>query len=297
MWYDPSAFGGNDGHSLLGSAVRTLLCGAVLGALVAAVAGGVLSQVDALALQDKVIATVIAGLVVTVGWWAFGVFRALIRRMRAIMYRRWARRWRRAELAAAEALHAVEDEVTSPLEGRPSFGAPDPARNKALLRESAAAVARNDLDGAVRALSELIAVAPAHLEAHLARGRIYGSLGAFEPAMRDLMRAETLAPYDPEPLVAMGELCFGNKDYVRAIAYYDTVLVMEPSDAMTYSRRGLAHYYRKNAVMALDDFKAARRLDRTTPNIDAQIAMCTKRLASEERSVSGKHAAAGGRRR
>lgn len=286
--------GGFDG---LGSVVRTLLCGAVLGATAAAVVGGVSSQVDALALPDKALAAFVAGAIVAVGWWALGVVRALVRRTRAAMHRRWARRWRRAELAAAIALQGGEDEVTSPLDDRRPFVNPDPARNRALLRQASGAVAANDLDGAVRALSELIAVAPSHLGAHLARGRIYGSLGAFEPAMRDLMRAETLAPYDPEPLVAMGELCFGSKDYVRAIAYYDTVLVMDPTDAATLSRRGLAHYYRKNAVMALEDFEKARRLDRDTPNIDAQIAMCRKRLASEERAVSGKQAAAGGRRR
>jgi tetratricopeptide (TPR) repeat protein len=259
--------------------LRPLLCGATNGALLGAAVGGALSWSGRFARQDELLAAAITALGVAVAWWSFAALRASARRLAAWRYARRVRRWRRAELEGA--VRPDEDDFTVRMEQTRRRRRPDAARNQALLAEARGAVQRSDFSTALVALSDLIEVAPAHYEAWLTRGRIFRDLGEFDRAMADLTKAETLSPYSPEPPIAMGELCYARKDYARAVAYYDTALVMVPDDAATYERRGLAHFHRKNNVLALEDFRRAKKLDPASPTIAAHLAMTEKRIKAE----------------
>ncbi|MEO0603968.1 MAG: tetratricopeptide repeat protein, partial [Myxococcota bacterium] len=165
----------------------------------------------------------------------------------------------------------------------PALPSVTPAEVATLYAEAENAVAGGDLGAAADLFSDVIDADPEHVDAHVARGRVFLDLGDYSRAMSDFMVAEELAQENPEPQVAIGDLYFARKDYRRAIEYFNAALEMDPEHAMAFCRRGISHYYRKNYNDALEDLLHAQQLRPDIPNLTTYVAMAQKKKQRKKR--------------
>ncbi len=165
----------------------------------------------------------------------------------------------------------------------PTLPAVSPAEVAQLYQEAENAVAGGDLGTAADLYSDVIDADPEHLDAHVARGRVFLDLGDYSRAMSDFMVAEEIAQDNPEPQVAIGDLYFARKDYRRAIEYFNAALSLDPEHAMAFCRRGISHYYRKNYNDALEDLLHAQQLRPDIPNLTTYVAMAQKKKQRKKR--------------
>jgi tetratricopeptide (TPR) repeat protein len=98
-------------------------------------------------------------------------------------------------------------------------------------------------------------------------------MGDTAGAMSDFLRAQKKAPHASAPHIDIGDLFFARKDYSRAIAHYSDALSIEPTLALTLCRRGICHHYKRQPDRAIDDLRAAQRIDPEMPNIERYIHM------------------------
>ena len=160
------------------------------------------------------------------------------------------------------------------------FGRSKAAEAKLVVRickKAAKTLEGGDMNSAAEMYTDALDIDPDYIQALLKRARIYLDLGQFTRSMSDFVRAESLAPVDPEPHLGIGDLFFARKDYAKAIGSYDTAIENMPEYAMAYCRRGLAWYYRKKYTQAVDDLTQARTLDEELPNIDTLLGMAKKK--------------------
>ena len=273
--------------------VRPLLCGGSVGLLAAAATAALLSRTDRIELSDKALVVAIVAAAVAIGWWTLGAIRATRRWVRTTLHTRRVRQQRRRELAAARANVGTpvfdQDEITVPLDE------PERALSRSeivgAVTEAEDAVARGDFLAAAQRYSDVLDVAPNHVSAWLARGRVWLALGDYNRAMNDFVQAEDRYSDSPEPPVAVGELYFARKDYARAIPYFDVALTLAPNHAMALCRRGLSHHYRKCHALALDDLVRAKALDPDIPSISSHLS-AAKRKVNEEKDAAAAAAAA-----
>jgi len=146
-----------------------------------------------------------------------------------------------------------------------------------LLNDAHRAVEHGRFEEALAAFSRVLGDGP-DARAYLGRGRIYLDHHDFNEAMNDFALAEELMPGAPEPLVAMGDLCFAAKDYVQSIEYLTLALKQQPNNAMALTRRGMSLYYRKQFEMALDDLQRAARLDPDIPMLGSYLVRAERRV-------------------
>jgi tetratricopeptide (TPR) repeat protein len=160
---------------------------------------------------------------------------------------------------------------------------PSPAEIKQMYATAQKAAELGQLQEAADLFSDVIDADENHLDAHVARGRLYLDLGDYARAMSDFMVAEEIDEASPEPQVAIGDLYFHRKDYRKAIDYFNAALQMSPNHAMAFCRRGISHYYRKNYKEALDDLERANKLDPDIPNISSFISMAKRKSVPTKR--------------
>lgn len=145
------------------------------------------------------------------------------------------------------------------------------------LKKAKEAAENGDLHDAIDLFSDILDAEYEHVEALVGRGRVQLVLGDFARAMSDFTIAAEVAPGDPEPCIAIGDLYFERKDYKSAIEYYDAGLTADPSHALGFCRRGISHYSRKDYTEAVADLNKAHRLDPELANIKTYISMAKKK--------------------
>lgn len=187
----------------------------------------------------------------------------------------------RSELQAlARALMAGE--TPPPLQAAPKATPPpsslSPHEVDQLMRQAAGAVEDGRFDEAKDLFTQVIEGAPDHAWAFLGRGRIYLDHSDDNRAMSDFSRAQELMPGAPEPLVAMGDLYFGRKDYLQSIEYLTIALGQDPDNAMALTRRGISLYYRREYEPALADLQRAAQLDPDIPLLASYLARAQRRV-------------------
>jgi tetratricopeptide (TPR) repeat protein len=280
--------------------VRALLCGGSIGLLIGLGCAGVLSQVEAVPLVQKVTVPLAVAGATALLWWLLAAFRAFLRWFRGWRKLRRVRRERRQEVARAKAHPANrpvhrggldDEEPTVPLEDdetvlatrrRPSRRA-SRSQVAADLEDARQAVERGDFQQGAALLTGVLDADPDHLDARLSRGRVFLDLGDYNRAMSDFVAAEELAPESPEPLVAIGDLHFARKDYVRAIECFDIALSLAPDHAMAWCRRGMSHYHRASYELALPDLLRAEALDRDIPNLRSHVVLAKRKVEDLKR--------------
>jgi hypothetical protein len=141
------------------------------------------------------------------------------------------------------------------------------------ITEAISALNQGNLRRAHGLFSDVLDWIPDHIEARLARGRCNRDMGDTAGAMSDFLRAQKKAPHASAPHIDIGDLFFARKDYSRAIAHYSDALSIEPTLALTLCRRGICHHYKRQPDRAIDDLRAAQRIDPEMPNIERYIHM------------------------
>ena len=260
---------------MMASARRGLLAGGVAaGAMVTAV------TVTETSYDLSIQLVGLAGGSVTLSWWtlalAIGIRDAVVGG-----WQRWrARRRRRRDLAASRAYDptpafgTADDQATRvmvALDDRMSR-----RKRSTLLQQADEATAQGDFLGARTHLTRVLAARPS-AAAHLARGRIHLTLGDYDDAMADFMRAEDLEPTNPEPIVAIGDLFYHHKDHARAIYHYTVALDLDPRIATARFHRGLCHFQLHQDEEALRDFRRAQSEDPDLPAVGRYVELAARR--------------------
>ncbi|MEN0062556.1 MAG: tetratricopeptide repeat protein [Myxococcota bacterium] len=146
-----------------------------------------------------------------------------------------------------------------------------------LLASARFAVEEGRFDDALDLFTQIIDGAE-DVRAYLGRGRVHLDHSDFNRAMSDFAVAEDLMPGAPEPLLAMGDLFFGRKDYAQSIEYLTLALEQQPDNAMALTRRGMSLYYRKDYEAALADLRRAAELDPDIPMLASYLARVERRV-------------------
>jgi tetratricopeptide (TPR) repeat protein len=68
---------------------------------------------------------------------------------------------------------------------------------------------------------------------------------------------ESLASYDADKYISLGDECLDKKDCEGAVFHYNQALRMKPNDAVIYNNRGKAHCFLGDKQSAIDDFTKA----------------------------------------
>ncbi len=153
----------------------------------------------------------------------------------------------------------------------------DPGQVEEMLEQAAYATDAGRFDEAVELYTQVID-STEDPRAYLGRGRIHLDHSDYNRAMSDFRVAEELVPGAPEPLVAMGDLFFGRKDYVQSIEYLTLALGQQPDHAMALTRRGMSQYYLKDYEAALADLQRASELDPDIPMLSSYLARAERRV-------------------
>lgn len=157
-------------------------------------------------------------------------------------------------------------------------GAPEvtPAEVSALFARAVEVSRRNMAEG-VLLYSDVLDAEPDRIEALLARGRLHLDLGDYPAAISDFLKAEGMAPRDPDVQVAIGDLFYGRKDYGKAVSYFNRALGIDGDHALALARRGMAYYYRRQFNAAVEDLERAKQLDPQLAHVDTYVARARKR--------------------
>jgi tetratricopeptide (TPR) repeat protein len=125
---------------------------------------------------------------------------------------------------------------------------------------------RGDLEGAVKAFEQVLALEPNHEEAPLLRARMLAKLGEHEAALDGLVAAAARSPQDLEVTRAAAASQFRLGQLEQALASADQVLAQRPDD-------GELLYYRASALTQLGraEAVAACELLLGKPELQAKV--------------------------
>jgi tetratricopeptide (TPR) repeat protein len=113
---------------------------------------------------------------------------------------------------------------------------------------------------ALVAYERAVILDPTNAEAHWRLGRVLLQQGRSTDAQMHLLRAITLRPEDPSPLVDLGELELNLHAYGQSCRALDMALSMNPRIATAYLLRAMARIGRGDVRQAWIDAETGRRL-------------------------------------
>lgn len=145
------------------------------------------------------------------------------------------------------------------------------------MLQRAATLGERDMAQGAHVYGDVLDADHERVAAYLGRGQLLLNMADYTGAISDFLRAEALAPGDPEIQAALGELYFTRKDYRRAITYCDNALELHTDHAFALHRRGMSHFYRKDYAQAQADLQKAKTLDTSLPNVDTYISLAKKK--------------------
>jgi CheY-like chemotaxis protein len=107
------------------------------------------------------------------------------------------------------------------------------------LKTAEGFAARGDFGRAVRAYKAALAAMPNGLAANLGLGNAYYELGSTEPALKQLEKAKSLAPRDPQVYVLLGAAYQSANRTEEAVAAYERYLALAPAGKFSRDVRGI----------------------------------------------------------
>jgi tetratricopeptide (TPR) repeat protein len=150
-----------------------------------------------------------------------------------------------ADAALADFERALDRDATDPL----------PYVNRGrLLRE------RGHHTEAEQCFSDAIARGRGVVDAWLGRGLSRVALGDLDGGAADIEHARSLAPAEPLPLLALGDVWSARGDAARAVALYRAALVTDPAHAVAWLKLGNALMRDADPSGARDAFQRASEL-------------------------------------
>ena len=104
--------------------------------------------------------------------------------------------------------------------------------------------------------------------------------GKIEEARRDVLKAIKIAPQHPRYYTLLAELDQKTSDIGKVIRSLDKAILLDPSDPLTYRRRGLAHVQAQTYVNAISDY--THSLELYPAQVDVLVLRGQAHLKSEE---------------
>ena len=137
------------------------------------------------------------------------------------------------------------------------------------LKRAAAAIDKNNLDGATADLNEVFKVDSNNAWAYDLRGLVYYAKHNYEPAIADYTKAINLSPNAPYYYSNRGLAYLFNPNHDYKAAFYDftSAIKIDPNIKDFYFFRGEASYYWELSDFGVKDFTQAIKLGMNTSYI------------------------------
>jgi tetratricopeptide (TPR) repeat protein len=119
----------------------------------------------------------------------------------------------------------------------------------------------NDLEGAILAMSEAIALAPNELVYWLLRGRLYNLQEKWWAAIRDFDKVLAAKPNNPNARYSRGLARYGLDDMDGALEDFQQCIAREPDAADAWTQVGHIYQYRREWEAAIRAYERAAELD------------------------------------
>jgi len=119
-----------------------------------------------------------------------------------------------------------------------------------------------DLDAAIEAFTEAIALEPEDVELRFYRAMSYYDKQDYDRAITDFTEVIRLAPTWASGYIKRGYAYLGKKDFERALADFNETIRLQPDFAPLYNNRGNAYEAMGDQARADADFAEAKRLER-----------------------------------
>jgi len=116
------------------------------------------------------------------------------------------------------------------------------------------------LSGAREAYERALTLEPMNAEAHRQLGHVLLLQGTADAAQSQLLRAISLNPEDPSPLLDLGELELNRHEFGQSCRALDLALSIDPRLATAYELRAIARLQRGDVRPAWIDAETGRRL-------------------------------------
>lgn len=117
-----------------------------------------------------------------------------------------------------------------------------------------------ELDAAVDAFEQAVALAPEHIDAQLALAAHYYRLGFLDDAIHHCEAVLTLGP-DPTAYFYLGQSLINRGDYDEAIAALRHCLVLDPTHALAHHELAYVYYRREDYDVAITEFHRAAQYE------------------------------------
>lgn len=130
----------------------------------------------------------------------------------------------------------------------------NPNDAETLTRRGQVFARRGDHVVAEQDFSRVIRKDPANHVARYCRSISRAAQGNIDEARSDLIKAIKVAPQHPRYHIQLADLMQRVGDGRKVIEAYDKAILRDPSDPVTYRRRGVAHMQAQNYLQAIRDF-------------------------------------------
>jgi tetratricopeptide (TPR) repeat protein len=135
-------------------------------------------------------------------------------------------------------------------------------RKLAAAQRGHASVAAGDLDGAIAAFNEALALDPGDINLVFTRGLAFYKKKRYGDAIVDFTAVIDHMPSWPSGFVHRGEAHLAMREFDRAIADFSESIHLSPSLGPLYHNRALAYEAKGDLALANVDFAEAARLSR-----------------------------------
>ncbi len=155
-----------------------------------------------------------------------------------------------------------------------------------------AALAANDLAGAIEAYTGAITLNPDSMAAHLKRGLAYRLRDEPEAALRDLRRASELDATAPRVFEWQGDVNLGLGRYARAAERFEQSLSLDDRQAEVFYKLAVARYREGRTGAAIDPLRRAIALAPTLAEPQYLLGLSLRDSGRLDESLSALSAAA-----
>ena len=120
---------------------------------------------------------------------------------------------------------------------------------------------RGDLQGAINAYTEAIALNAKNVSALTWRGNAYGSLGNYQQAIADFINALQINNQNPTACIGLGIAYYSIRYYENAISALNAAIRLDGKNGKAYFVRANCYNAVGNKFAAMQDFSMARALN------------------------------------
>ena len=116
--------------------------------------------------------------------------------------------------------------LAAPVSAQPTKGEDESA---AFVDEGRAALLKNQLDDAAKALDQAITLNPRRVDAYVLRAAVYAARKQYKDGIALMRKVQPLAPNDPEVLVALGSQLVLSGDTAAGVPMLQSVVATNPA--------------------------------------------------------------------